>query len=82
MRGTASNRDAIGAVVTVEADGRRQVRRSEAGSSYASQHDDRLHFGFGDAERVDRLEVRWPDGSVQAVAVDAVDRELVIEQQG
>ena len=59
------NRDAIGAVVTVEAGGRRQVRVAQAGSGYASQSSSRLHFGLGDAARIERLTVRWPQGDTE-----------------
>jgi enediyne biosynthesis protein E4 len=60
--GTQSNRSAIGARVTaVTADGR-QVQEVRGGGSYISQNDLRVHFGLGQATRVDRLEVRWPNG--------------------
>ena len=54
LEGTASNRDAIGARVTVTAGGRRQSGWRIGGGSYQSASDPRLHFGLGDAERVDR----------------------------
>jgi thioredoxin-like negative regulator of GroEL len=64
LEGTASNRDAVGAVVTVEAGGRRRVATRLGGGSYQSAGDPRLHFGLGDAKRADRVEVRWPSGRV------------------
>jgi Na+-translocating ferredoxin:NAD+ oxidoreductase RnfD subunit len=55
-----------GAVVTaVLADGRRLVRAVQAGSSYLSSEDPRIHFGLGSATAVAQLDVRYPDGSVQ-----------------
>ena len=52
-----------GARVTVElADGRRLVREAQAGSSYLSSEDLRLHFGLGRAATVKALTVRFPDG--------------------
>ncbi len=69
-------RDAIGARLTLETAGRRQVRTVSAGSSYLSSHDARAHFGLGDATRVERLEVRWPDGLLERFEVPAVNREI------
>jgi hypothetical protein len=62
LQGTASNRDGLGAVVTIEAGGSKQIRHSAAGSGYASQHSARLYFGLNDTTRVDNLTVRWPSG--------------------
>ena len=60
--GTRSNRSAIGARVRlVTADGR-QVQEVRGGGSYYSQNDLRVHFGLGKTSRVERLEVRWPNG--------------------
>jgi hypothetical protein len=63
--GTRSNRSAIGARVTVEAGGLRQVDEVRSGSSYASQSDFRLHFGLGSATVAESIEVRWPNGSTE-----------------
>ena len=59
------NRDALGAVVRVTAGGRRQMREVRAGSSFLSQSSRELLFGLGEAKEATRIEVRWPDGSVQ-----------------
>ncbi len=56
-------RDAIGARVTVEATGLNQVAEVRSASGYLSQNDPRLFFGLGRTVRVERVEVRWPDGS-------------------
>ena len=40
----------------------------------------RAHFGLGDATKADRIEVRWPDGSVEVVEAPPVDRTIVVEQ--
>jgi hypothetical protein len=78
LEGTASNRDAVGAVVTVETpDGRRRVSRRIGGGSYQSASSPILHFGLGDAPRVDRVEVRWPSGRIdrhENLAADAAYR--------
>jgi hypothetical protein len=64
LEGTKSNRDAVGARLMLEADGRRQVADRLGGGSYQSASDPRLRFGLGAATRVDTLEVRWPSGRV------------------
>jgi hypothetical protein len=53
----------IGTTVTVTAGGRRQRRDIASGDSYMSSHDPRPHFGLGNAESVDEVGVRWPDGT-------------------
>ena len=60
--GTKSNRDGIGARVTVKAGTRTLVDEVHSGASYASQSDVRLHFGIGAATKVDWVEIRWPSG--------------------
>jgi hypothetical protein len=64
LEGTASNRDAVGARVTLSAGGRRRVAQRVGGGSYQSASDPRLHFGLGGARCVEWLEVRWPSGRV------------------
>ncbi len=64
LRGTESNRDAVGAVVEVRTGELSQLRLVSAGSSYASQHTQRLYFGLDKHRSVDRLTVRWPSGRV------------------
>ena len=63
LRGTKSNRDAIGA--RVEADG--QVKWVTAGSGYLSQHTKKLHFGLGDRRSVQKVKIRWPSGLEQSL---------------
>jgi hypothetical protein len=65
LAGTTSNRSAIGARVTLEAAGRRQIDEVMSGGSFYSQNDMSLYFGLGRASVVDRLEVRWPSGMIQ-----------------
>ena len=64
LTGTRSNRAAIGARVSVEAGGVRQVQEVMSGGSYYSHNDLTVHFGLGGAEKIDKLEVRWPSGAV------------------
>jgi enediyne biosynthesis protein E4 len=64
MRGTRSNRDAVGARVEVVADGRTIRRQRKGGCSLMSAHDPRLLIGVGRAAEVESLTVRWPSGAV------------------
>ncbi len=65
LRGRAPNRDAVGALLTLQAGPRIQVRTVDGGGSYLSASERRVHFGLGETTRVDRLEVRWPSGRVE-----------------
>ena len=76
--GTKSNRDGIGARVIIHAGGQSQHAEVQSGGSYLSHSDLRLHFGLGKAERVDRLEVRWPSGVVQVLSDIAADQVLTV----
>ncbi len=68
LEGTRSNRDAIGARVTVTAGGETYLREVNGGNAYAGQSTFRLHFGLGRAERVETVEIRWPSGLVETLA--------------
>ncbi len=63
LEGTSSNRDGVGAEVTIVHDGRRQVASRFGGGSFQSAGDPRLHFGLGNSTRVESVEVRWPSGT-------------------
>jgi len=76
----ASNRNGIGARVTVTAQGRTQMREVKSGSSYLGQNDLRVHFGLGDATRVERLDVRWPTGDVETIRDVAADQIVTITE--
>jgi len=78
-----SPRDATGAIVYVTTGKIRQRQDVISGGSYASQNDMTLHFGLGTATSVDKLEIKWPDGTSETVRVPGVDRKLtVIEGKG
>ena len=80
LTGTRSNRSAIGARCTIEAGGRKQMADVVSGGSYYSQSALTLYFGVGKAERIDRLEVRWPDGGKQVWPALGVNRTLHITE--
>jgi tetratricopeptide (TPR) repeat protein len=74
LEGVASNRDAVGAKLTVTTAGRTQVATRFGGGSYLSASDPRLHFGLGAATKVERVEVTWPSGrrdTYEGLAADA-----------
>jgi hypothetical protein len=73
-------RDAIGTVVFCDAGGFRQRGEVASGRGYLSQSDLRVHFGLGSANRVEKLEIRWPNGSREMVTLPAVDRTFEIVQ--
>ncbi len=62
LAGTTSNRDAIGARVTLHSPKRTWVDEVRSGSSYNSSNDLRLHFGLGQTAALTSIEVRWPSG--------------------
>jgi hypothetical protein len=76
----ALHRDAYGAELTVLAGGRRFIRTVNPGGSYLSHNDVRAHFGLGQAERVEALQVRWPDGSGEEFPGCAADQHLVLRK--
>jgi enediyne biosynthesis protein E4 len=81
--GKKSPRDAIGAVAYVTTGKIRQRQDVISGGSYSSQNDMTLHFGLGAATSVDKVEIKWPDGSMEIVDVPGVDRKLtVVEGKG
>jgi len=80
LRGTTSNRMGLGARVTVVAGGDRWMADATTAGSYLSSSDPRLHFGLGDNQRVERVEVRWPSGKRSSVANPAVGAELEVKE--
>ena len=65
LRGHKSNRDAIGAVVTVESGSTKQVKFVQAGSGFLSQHTKQLSFGLGSSSAPVRATIQWPSGGIQ-----------------
>ncbi|HLW85225.1 MAG TPA: tetratricopeptide repeat protein [Candidatus Sulfotelmatobacter sp.] len=65
LRGTKSNRDAVGAVVTIETATGRQTRTLQAGSGFLSQSSKELFFGLGEARGPVKASIRWPSGLMQ-----------------
>ena len=79
LRAVTSGRDAIGARITVTANGRKQIDEVRSGGSFISQNDFRLHFGLGKATAAD-VSVRWQDGKVETFAGIAAGQVVTIEE--
>ena len=76
--GTASNRDGIGARVTLVGSRRSWVDEVRSGSSYSSSSDLRLHFGLGAETKIAKIAVRWPNGETELFSVSGIDRLLTL----
>ena len=80
LLGGRSNRDGIGARVSIEASGRRQLDEIRSGGSYLSQSDLCLHFGVGEAKVIDLVEVHWPSGVVDGLKKISPNQRLFIQE--
>jgi enediyne biosynthesis protein E4 len=78
--GTQSNRDGIGAAVSVSAGGRNWVQEVRSGSSFISSSDLRLHFGLGTTTKTDRVEITWPSGRKEDFNAPTVDRVVTFTE--
>ena len=79
--GTDSNRDGVGARLTLRAGGREQLREVVLGDGYGSQNTLRQYFGLGEAQRIDELRVRWPrSGRVQVFRDVPINRLVTITE--
>lgn len=83
LAGTKSNRLALNARVRVTAGSLVQLGEVLSGGSYLSQNDLRLHFGLGQHDKVDAVEITWPSGEKETLKDLAVDHfYAVLEGQG
>ena len=78
--GTTSNRDGIGARITVVAGGKAQIREIASGASMMGQNMLEAHFGLGSVTLADSVTVRWPSGKVQTLTGVAVNQRLTITE--
>jgi len=81
LEGTTSNRNGVGATVKVTAGDKTWMRQLMPGTGYHSYDQPILHFGLGDARKIDQVTVHWPGGSAQTVTDVAVNERLVIKQE-
>lgn len=80
LRGNQSNRNGIGAFVEIVAAELKHVRQLIPLSGYLSNNENSLHFGLGEAEGIQSLKVRWPNGGVQEFSNLPVDKRIVISE--
>jgi hypothetical protein len=75
-----STRDAIGSIAYLTTGKIRQRREVVSGAIYCSQNDMTLHFGLGAATKVDKLEIQWANGAIEAFDIPAIDKTVTIVQ--
>jgi Flp pilus assembly protein TadD/peroxiredoxin len=80
LRGTKSNRDAIGTSITVEAGKLSQTRYLQAGSGFLAQHSKEVFFGVGKPEGTIRATIRWPSGLSQKFEDLPANHRIEIEE--
>lgn len=80
LQGKKSNRLALNARAKIVAGGLIQTGTVLSGGSYLSQNDLRLHFGLGSYDRVDRLEILWPNGGTETLTGLRADRFYCVEE--
>jgi len=78
--GTKSNRDGVGAKVTVTSGGKRRTKQRLGGGSYCSASDPRLLFGLGANAKIDEVEVKWPSGNSTTLKNVRADQYLTIRE--
>ncbi len=76
----SKNKDAVGARITLKTDKRTMMQEVEAGASYLSQNDFRLHFGLLKGEKIETVEVRWSDGKTETFGKISPDQITTITQ--
>ncbi len=80
LRGKTSNRDAIGAAVTVETESGRQTRLLQAGSGFLAQHSKELFFGLGEVKGHVTATIRWPSGLEQHLRDLPLNHRVWVEE--
>ena len=80
LRGVTGNLDAIGAQLKATMGSRIQYRQIQSGTSFQAQNDLRVHFGLGQYNKIDQLEIRWPGGQTQTLKDLSANQFLLIEE--
>ncbi len=77
-QGTTSNRDGLGAIVTLRAAGKTQRRRIKAGASYASHSETVARFGLGSATAIESIEISWPNGEKESFPAPKINQKVTL----
>lgn len=80
LKGTKSNRDGIGASVTVTTGETTQVAQKRSTTGYLSQGDPRLHFGLAQHNTIDKIEIKWPSGEIQELTAVNPNQILTVTE--
>lgn len=75
-----SGRDAIGAIVRIRTDKGSWTSQVAPSTSFLSSNDPSVHFGLGNVERIERIEVDWPDGTSEIFPGVLVDQRVSLVQ--
>jgi len=80
LEGTKSNRDGIGCRIKISSNESVQISQKKSTTGYLSQNDSRVHFGLGEAEIIDKIEIKWPSGTKQVLEQVASNQILKIKE--
>jgi hypothetical protein len=82
LEGREANREGIDAQVRVTAGGRTRLRERRNGEGFGCSNTPALEFGLGDAQRIERVEIRWPSGAVQSFDDVPLDARIRVREGG
>jgi enediyne biosynthesis protein E4 len=80
LQGTKSNREAFGARITVTVGGKSQYTEARCQAAFLGTSDRRVHFGLGPGKTVDKIEIKWPSGTVQTLNNVPADQILKVKE--
>jgi hypothetical protein len=80
LAGTKSNRDGIGAVITVASGGGRESKMVRSGSSYLSQSELVATFGLGQQAKAESIEIKWPSGQMDKLSNVSAGQTITVEE--
>jgi hypothetical protein len=81
LEGAKSNRDAIGAEITLYWNGKEQLQQVSGGDGFVSQNDRRVHFGLGKEAKIEKAVIQWPSGAMQTLDNLTPDQLYTVKEQ-